>query len=395
LTLLDPNCHSYTVHGSTDITSTRDHDKNSVVKLDKAIYSVSLTENKNLLLYSSADQMPVYKINNCFDINALIEPLSYPIISNSEAFFGSYKWRPLGSGHKHRCITDDSGTKCCVSSVTFVSAQFMRNNTDLAQVLQLAFVKCTLKKARKYSEMKCLLIKGSVSSDDCTEIDLEKPFPSLEHEVVGILDGIDLHKETSIGQVVAITKKRHRIAIATWDRVLLYSINPSAFLKADVGSLAKDEVVKVKRSRRQSLQFSNKSREFADEEDATYSKHTGQGYYRDYEKFYKKRIVRLTPIELPSRGVVHKLHFVGKNSLWAWTDRGLVKWDWSPKTALQEGVVGQRPLQAAQRGLRDERQLTSVPVQFHVPLFRGKEVKPKSWIETVIEDMEWQQDVSQ
>jgi hypothetical protein len=390
LQVYQPVPHSYTIHAGTGISSTRDCDKNSVVKLDEPIFAVSLSENKTLRLFTSADQMPAYQINNCFDVNSLIEPLTQPTISNSEAFFGSYRWRPLGSGHKHKCVTDDSGTKCCVSSVRArLNLKYIATLTS-TQILQLAFIKCSVKKPRKYSETKCLLIKGSVSSDDCAELDLEKPFPSLEHEVVGILDGIDMQTEILHGHVVAVSKKRNRIAIATWNRVFLYAINPSAFLTASVGSLTKLEGRKPKRSRRQSLQFSNRSREFADEEDHSYSQNCGLGYYRDYVKFYKKRIARLTPIELPSKGVVHKLHFVGKDALWAWTDRGLVKWHWAPARTQQT----RRGPERVKQGLRDERELPTVSMQSNAPLGKGVDLKPKCWImENLMEDMDWQQDV--
>lgn len=64
----------------------------------------------------------------------------------------------------------------------------------------------------------------------------------------------------------------------------------------------------------------------------------GWDYYSCYPRRYimdaphsrydedRSEIVSLQPVELPTQGVVHALAFNGEDSLWAWTDRGPVRW---------------------------------------------------------------------
>ena len=173
------------------------------------------------------------------------------------------------------------------------------------------------------------LVKGSFDSDSCTHLDLEKPLPQLEHEIVGELIDVDLDTLVTHGNVIAISSSHKRVAIATWDRVQLFSIEPNAFLDAEKGSLRLGRR-RTKKIKRQSFQFVNLTCEFSDEDDHTYSINCAQGYYHQYTHFWHRRIVALLPITLPSNGVVHKLHFTDNKTLWGWTDRGLTRWYWGP-----------------------------------------------------------------
>jgi hypothetical protein len=173
------------------------------------------------------------------------------------------------------------------------------------------------------------LVKGSFDSDNCTQLDLENPLPQLEHEIVGELMGVDLDTLVTHGNVMAVSPSRRRVAVATWDRIQLFAIEPEAFLDARKGSLSLERR-RAKKIKRQSFQFVNLSCEFSDEEDHTYSTNCGQGYYHQYTRFWHRRIVALAPSSLPANGVIHKLHFIDDETLWGWTDQGLSRWYWGP-----------------------------------------------------------------
>lgn len=179
-----------------------------------------------------------------------------------------------------------------------------------------------------------MLIKSHSRSAGQSGINIHSPFDVLEHEVVAILDGVDTTRSISHGHVVAVDKISTTIAIATWNRVMLYRLNPSAFLSKSIGSILPRNVGVIKRVRPRSGRYASHAREVAKEDgDSSYSIHCGQGYYRTWTKFFGKRVVCLSPIELPSCGVVTRMCFTGKHSLWAWTDRGLVNWHWGSSLA--------------------------------------------------------------
>lgn len=188
---------------------------------------------------------------------------------------------------------------------------------------------------------------------------MNKTFPQLEHELVGVLSGIDLDASISHGYVIASNSRR--VAVATWDRIQLYAIEPDAFLTSKTGSLQFNESWPKKTVKRKSLHFSNYSCEFGRNGDHTYSTNCGQGFYRRYTRLYSRRLVSIKPIELPRRGVVHKLHFTDDDTLWAWTDGGLVKWYWGP----------------GRKQKRQDAELFPGPVEFDGPVGYGKSVAPE------------------
>jgi len=189
------------------------------------------------------------------------------------------------------------------------------------QILQLAVIKPDGETAGLY------LVKGSFDSENCIRIDIEKPLPQLEHEVVGQLMDVDVEPLVSAGNVVAVSSSRRRIAVATWRRVQIFSIEAEAFLEASVGSL-KMKKGKTKRIKRTSAQYANLSCEFSDDGDHTYSRNCGQGFYHEYTQLFGRQIVAIHGVQVRQSGVVHKLHFVDDETLWGWTDVGLAKWYW-------------------------------------------------------------------
>ena len=91
---------------------------------------------------------------------------------------------------------------------------------------------------------------------------------------------------SSLGTVVAVSPEGTKIAAAIWDRVILYSLNPTLLHQGEL-----------------------------------------EHYFpaRDYNA--RKGFGRLRPVLLPSDGVVHRMVWREETQLYATTDRGLVKWD--------------------------------------------------------------------
>jgi hypothetical protein len=176
------------------------------------------------------------------------------------------------------------------------------------------------------------LVKGVIETERCQMIDLRKPLPSMEHLIVAQLQDVDLQTTMSHGRVIAHTPNFKRLAIATWDRVQLFSIDHEAFLDSRKGSLSAESVDPASYTQHKKHKFRNfKSEEWV-KDDHAYTLRTGQGYYGSYIRLPdgKTRIVALQPIELPRMGVVYRMKFTQDDMLWAWSDRGLVKWYWGP-----------------------------------------------------------------
>jgi hypothetical protein len=138
-------------------------------------------------------------------------------------------------------------------------------------------------------------------------------------------------------RVIALSPDKEWIAIADWDGVKLWGIHTQAFLKQEEGSLPREpEPVSNGTVLPTYAGKQNKAlqREFHALDDKAYTTNCAQGYFHDHIRIKGtagQRIVGIRPIELPSRGVVYSLAFAKRNILWAWTERGLVKWAWNKK----------------------------------------------------------------
>jgi hypothetical protein len=178
------------------------------------------------------------------------------------------------------------------------------------------------------------ILKGVESVDDCRRRSLEDDWSPMEHVFVARLMGTDLPSSSPLKRIVAISKCKKRIAIADWDAVKLYSIEPDAFFTKETGSLPLGN---------SSTGVANCYKPFKSEEpavdDEAYTIRTAHGYYHSYLRIkgHQKRLVALEPTELPSRGVVYSMEFHGDSELWAFTDSGFVKWYWGAgRSAMRE-----------------------------------------------------------
>jgi hypothetical protein len=181
------------------------------------------------------------------------------------------------------------------------------------------------------------LIKSVNQEDVCRSWNVSTDTPMADHIAVAKLLGTDCPSTSPLGSIVAISRKKNRIAIADWDVVKIWSINTAAFCDKKVGSRNAKGIDCDKRH----LRFPFKplrSEEAEGTDDLAYTTRCGHGYHHSYVRMgEERRIVALHPVELPRLGVVYSMEFMNEDMLWAWTDRGLVSWYWgSGREALRE-----------------------------------------------------------
>lgn len=87
----------------------------------------------------------------------------------------------------------------------------------------------------------CYLLKSVHYPAECTRFDPTEKYASLEHRVVAKLEILDMHLQSSLGIIMAVSHDSRRIALATWDTVLVYALDPSAFLSREYCGLAADK----------------------------------------------------------------------------------------------------------------------------------------------------------
>jgi hypothetical protein len=147
------------------------------------------------------------------------------------------------------------------------------------------------------------ILKAIEYPPQCLDFDLDADYQSLHHVYVAQLSQLpDLTNLSSIGLILAISHTAHRIAIASWKTVKIWSLDPRAFL--DPGySLSGAEGVPG---------------------DYSFIEGCGWQYYGCAKT--ERECVVLEPVELPSCGVVFGLEFRGEDELWGWGDEGLVRW---------------------------------------------------------------------
>lgn len=146
--------------------------------------------------------------------------------------------------------------------------------------------------------------------------------------------GTDSSSTSPLKQIIAMSKCKRRIAIADWDIVKIYAIEPDVFFLREEGSLEPGTCSSGKIK-----SYKSCSAEEPATDDEAYTIRTAHGYYHSYLRLkgHQKRLVALEPTELPRQGVVYSMEFQGDNELWALTDHGLVKWYWGfGRTANRE-----------------------------------------------------------
>ena len=165
------------------------------------------------------------------------------------------------------------------------------------------------------------LLKAVHHPGYCKDFELDKDYPALQHVFVAQLAMLPhLNNLSTLGLIVAVSDRAHRIAIASWRTLKVWSLDPQAFLDPEY-SLGGAEGVP---------------------DDYCFIKGCGWSYYSSEP--IDRGCIMLYPVELPSSAVVFGLEFRGEDELWGWTESGLCRWNLGPaakgrrEECLLEGV---------------------------------------------------------
>ncbi|KAE9987569.1 hypothetical protein EG328_002210 [Venturia inaequalis] len=280
----------------------------------KPVYKIRGRGGKELLFYTE-DAVPSHRIVDCTSntrgadmVEAIPQTVSGDILN---PVLGIYRGIPIAVAHHHDCGKLHDGSEYCINSL--LQLVFPRNGTKGAY-----------------------LLKGVETTEPCRHRTLDDD-SAMEHIFVAKLNGLDSPSTSPLKRIVVVSKCKRRIAIADWDIVRLYAIEPDAFFYKEKGSLAPGT---------SSTCVANSYKAFRAEEpvhdDEAYTTRTAHGYYHSYLRIkgHRKRLVGLDPVQLPRQGVVYTMEFQGDSELWAFTDKGLVKWYWGEgRTANRETRV--------------------------------------------------------
>lgn len=130
----------------------------------------------------------------------------------------------------------------------------------------------------------------------------------LEHIFVASLtDPPPLDNLPTIGLKVAVSPLSHRVALAAWRTLKIYSLDPDAFLssKYSYGS-------RKTHSRRHPYDYA-------------FTTFCGWDFYRNGTRF--GTCVLLEPVDIKINGVIYLLEWRTEAELWALTSEGVCKWD--------------------------------------------------------------------
>jgi hypothetical protein len=135
----------------------------------------------------------------------------------------------------------------------------------------------------------------------CIEFPLDFDPGTLEHVFVARLAGIDVWNPSSLGILTAVSPTGKRVALCNWKTIAVYAVQCDALLK-------RSELHKA-----------------ALPGDHAYFEAVGHAWYM-HANFDRDMLV-LEPVILPEVGVVFSLQFNDDDEVWAWTDRGLARWN--------------------------------------------------------------------
>jgi hypothetical protein len=160
------------------------------------------------------------------------------------------------------------------------------------------------------------LLKAIHCPGACVGFELGSDYSLLQHLYVAELAGLpQLDNLSTLGLIVAVSFSAHRIAIASWRTLKVWSLEPRAFLDPE-HSLAGAAGVP---------------------DDDCFIKNCGWSYYSSEP--IDRNCVMLSPVELPSSAVIFGLEFRGEDELWGWTEAGLCRWNFGPEAKGRREVV--------------------------------------------------------
>ncbi|PVI04866.1 hypothetical protein DM02DRAFT_651301 [Periconia macrospinosa] len=156
------------------------------------------------------------------------------------------------------------------------------------------------------------LVKALQFPDTCEEYDWDGDMFRHQHVVVARLAGLpNIYNLSTLGLVIAMSPASDRIAIASWKTLLVYSVDPDAFLNPDYDNSRDHDLV---------FRMNRGAYELED-----HIEHCGWNFYSSAA--VEENYVVLNPIQLECKGVVYELEWQNKNELWGWGEEGLVRWN--------------------------------------------------------------------
>lgn len=250
---------------------------------DEVISGIEV-KGKRVHLFPPWLPIPQWTISNLFS-HLEISRRNNHLPDDIEAF-ASHSLGKAFASHHHHLITDPSlnhGMTTCINTAleVMISREEFRYGVP--------------------GRVGAFILKAVHYPDKCEMLDLNSDYRNLYHVFVARLAGLgSLFNLSTLGIRMAVSPCGQRIAMASWKRVLVWALDPKAFL--DPATLADGSVPG----------------------DHAYLEGCGYQYYQ-CNKFYKE-MVELQPAQLPEVGVVFDLAFREEDELWAWTEKGLVRW---------------------------------------------------------------------
>ncbi|KAF2866008.1 hypothetical protein BDV95DRAFT_612242 [Massariosphaeria phaeospora] len=279
----------------------------AMLEPNERIASLSIHEDNSIHLYPSTLPFPMATFDSVPGPGIPPERrrTSLPLL---DVFSSVPIGRPLSLFHRHQVQSDDfnDGEPTCIDTVLrLMIARGDPSNLDPVPSRTGAF----LLKSIHYHAL-------------CEPFDLNTVYPPSSHIFVAELVNLpgDLHNLSTLGLKVAVSASAHRIAIASWKTVKVWSLDPDAFLDQDY-SLRGGEGVPG---------------------DYSYIHGCGWQFYASAHKetFIENGCVLLQPVELPSAGVVYGLEFRNESELWGWCEQGLCRWRFGVTATGKRGTEG-------------------------------------------------------
>ncbi|KAF2473034.1 uncharacterized protein BDR25DRAFT_392369 [Lindgomyces ingoldianus] len=243
---------------------------------NERITGVTIHENKYAHLYPAAYPIPQWTIPRLQNLGERIERRDTYLPDVVEVFPKQSLGKVIAHHHHHRIKEKDlnDGEPTCVN--TALELMISRDES-----FGLA------------SRTGAFLLKAIHYPSTCKHFNPERDYHTLHHVFVACLAGLpDLHNLSTLGLRLAVSPRAHRIAIASWKTVKIWSMDPQAFLDPEY-SLAGQEGVPG---------------------DYAFIEGCGWQFYRNMR--FEKECVVLEPVELPSLGVVYGLEWRCEDELW-------------------------------------------------------------------------------
>ncbi|CAI6340492.1 unnamed protein product [Periconia digitata] len=155
------------------------------------------------------------------------------------------------------------------------------------------------------------LVKAFDFADSCHDFDWDEDRFQQQYLVVArLIAHPDLCNLSTLGLIVAVSPGAHRIAVSSWRTLVVYSLDPQAFLDPDY-SLSRAMIPAPDLYMLPSYPENQKER-------------CGWEYYSNANII--ESCVELEPVRLECKGVVYGLEWRDENELWGWAENGLVRW---------------------------------------------------------------------